>query len=174
MPSNIEIKAKLADFATTRRLVEAICDTPPETLTQRDTFFRCSSGRLKLRELGGGRSELIAYARVDIAGIKQSDYEVAPIADPEGMKRVLRAALGETAVVEKTRVLFLVGQTRIHLDRVTGLGDFLELEVVLAPGQSAADGEAIASDLMQQLEIPGTALLATAYADMLTGPCPPG
>ena len=167
MPCNIEIKARLADFAATRRLVEAICDAPPETLTQRDTFFRCSNGRLKLRELGNGRSELIAYARVDVAGIKQSDYEVTPIGDPEGTKRVLRTSLGETAVVEKTRLLFLVGQTRIHLDRVTGLGDFLELEVVLAPGQSAADGEAIASDLMQQLEIPGTALLASAYADML-------
>lgn len=171
MPSNIEIKARLADFAATRRLVEAIGDSPPEMLTQRDTFFRCSSGRLKLRELGSGACELIAYARVDVAGIKQSDYEVTPIADPESTKRVLRTALGETVVVEKTRLLFLIGQTRIHLDRVTGLGDFLELEVILAPGQTAAEGEAIASDLMQQLEIPGTALLAVAYADMLANPC---
>jgi len=174
MPSNIEIKARLADFDATRRLVEAICDAPPETLTQRDTFFRCSNGRLKLRELGSGRSELIAYARSDVAGIKQSDYEVTPIADPEATRRVLRAALGETVIVEKTRLLYLVGQTRIHLDRVTGLGAFLELEVVLAPGQSAAAGEAIASDLMQQLQIPDAALLATAYADMLTAPCASG
>ena len=37
-----------------------------------------------------------------------------------------------------------------RLLRVEGLGDFLELEVVLAPVQSAADGEVIAQGLLAQ------------------------
>jgi adenylate cyclase class IV len=48
-----------------------------------------------------------------------------------------------------------------------GLGDFLELEVVLRPGQSAAEGEAIATALMRQLGINAADLVEKAYADML-------
>ena len=168
MPSNVEINARLADLPRTRGLVAAISDTPPQTLRQRDTFFRCTTGRLKLREIGTGRAELIFYARPDVAGTKQSDYEVTAVTDSETLRVVLARALGVIQIVEKTRVLYLVGQTRVHLDTVDGLGDFLELEVVLRPGQNSAEGQAIAADLMQRFGIRDTDLCSTAYADMLS------
>lgn len=167
MPSNIEIKARLTDLQATQRLVEAIADGPPQTLQQTDTFFACTHGRLKLREIGDGSGELIAYQRADVADIKQSDYEISHVPDADALKEVLRRALGESVVVEKTRLLYLIGQTRVHLDRVTGLGDFLELEVVLAPGQSATAGQQVAASLLQQFQVERDDLLATAYADML-------
>jgi len=167
MPSNIEIKARLADLPRTRGLVAAISDTPPQTLRQRDTFFMCTTGRLKLREIGTGQAELIFYSRPDVTAAKQSDYEITPVVDPESLKSVLCRALGVTHVVEKTRVLYLVGQTRVHLDSVDGLGDFLELELVLRSDQSPAEGRAFAAELMQRLEITPADLLATAYADMV-------
>lgn len=167
MPRNIEIKARLADPAATRSLAAALSDTPPQTLRQRDTFFRCPHGRLKLREPAAGQAELIFYERPDVAIARQSDYEVTPVADPEALRSVLSRSLGVTQTVVKTRVLCLVGQTRVHLDEVDGLGDFLELEVVLEPGQAAADGAAVAADLMRRLGIRDTDLCATAYADMI-------
>jgi predicted adenylyl cyclase CyaB len=169
MPSNIEIKARVTDLKKIEVLMAALSDTPPKRLRQRDTFFRCEAGRLKLREMGAGESELIFYSRADVVGTKQSDYEIAPVTDAAKLKSVLKQALGETVVVvvEKTRLVSLIGQTRVHLDAVEGLGSFLELEVVLRDGQSPTEGHAIARDLMQQLGIQEADLIATAYADML-------
>ena len=167
MPSNVEIKARVADLPTVAVVVATMCDAPPQTLQQRDTFFRCAHGRLKLRELETGEGELIFYDRADVTGARQSDYEITPVVDAAALKTVLREALGATVVVEKTRVLYLVGQTRVHLDTVVGLGTFLELEVVLRPDQSPFEGHEIAADLMRRLGIRESDLLATAYADML-------
>jgi len=69
--------------------------------------------------------------------------------------------------VRKNRILFLVGRTRIHLDRIEGLGDFLELEVVLEEGERVEAGEAIARDLMQKLQILPDQLIEQAYIDLL-------
>jgi len=70
-------------------------------------------------------------------------------------------------VVEKTRTLYVTGQTRIHLDDVKGLGTFVELEVVLRDDQPEAEGHAVAAGLMQRLGIAAADLLDRSYADML-------
>lgn len=170
MPANIEIKARLADLPRTRALVATISDTPPQTLRQRDTFFQCVHGRLKLRELATGPAELIFYSRPDEAAARRSDYEITKVVNPDSLRDVLTRALGAGQIVEKTRVLYLVGQTRVHLDSVLGLGDFLELEVMLRPGQDAAEGRAIATDLMHRLGIRDSDLCSTSYADMIGTP----
>ncbi|HEK85562.1 MAG TPA: CYTH domain-containing protein, partial [Candidatus Aminicenantes bacterium] len=57
--------------------------------------------------------------------------------------------------------------TRLHLDQVEGLGDFLELEVVLHPGQTEAEGQAIAYELMEKLGLKQEDLIDRAYIDLL-------
>ena len=37
--------------------------------------------------------------------------------------------MGIKGDVKKTRYLYMVGQTRVHVDEVEGLGNFMELEV---------------------------------------------
>jgi adenylate cyclase class IV len=61
----------------------------------------------------------------------------------------------------------MAGQTRIHLDDVEGLGYFMELEVVMRKGQSDAEGQAIAEQLMEKLDIESGDLLDVAYMDMI-------
>jgi predicted adenylyl cyclase CyaB len=173
MPSNIEIKARVPDLAAIRGRVEAIADGPVEILDQEDIFFSVPAGsaatddRLKLRILGPGQGELILYQRADIAGPKASSYCLAPTSEPAVLREILTRILPTRAVVRKRRCLYHLGQTRIHLDQVEGLGEFVELEVVLSAGQTAEAGVAIAWELMQRLDIAESQLVKQAYVDLL-------
>jgi adenylate cyclase class IV len=167
MPRNIEIKARIDSVEALLPQAQTLADDPLQVIEQDDTFFACSIGRLKLRDFGDGRGELIHYQRADTAGPKLSDYVRAETEDPAALREALARAQGVIGRVRKTRWLLLTDQTRIHLDRVEGLGDFLELEVVLREGQSEAEGEAIAGALLAQLGVAPSQRLAGAYLDLL-------
>lgn len=166
MARNVEVKARVSDWDGVSARAERLWG-PPKTLLQRDVFFRAPKGRLKLRIQEPGPSYLVFYERPDAAGPKTSDWKAADVADPAAARGLLAAALGERKTVAKTRLLFMAGRTRVHLDDVEGLGRFLELEVVLSEGEDAAAGEAEARALLAALAVPGDALLAGAYADLL-------
>jgi predicted adenylyl cyclase CyaB len=167
MPSNIEIKARLRDFDEIRRRAKELSDTSVEVIPQEDTFFNTSQGRLKLRVISQDQGQLIYYTRPDQEGPKRSDYHISLTSDPENLKRVLELAFGIRGVVRKTRYLYQVGQTRVHLDDVEGLGQFMELEVVLREGQSDAEGQSIAEGLIAVLGVERGDLLEGAYMDLL-------
>ncbi len=169
MATNIEIKARVEDLDGLRELVEKLSDTPCVTLLQEDTFFRAPRGRLKLRVLAPDSGQLIYYEREDSSGPRRSYYLVSATADPDALKAVLAAALGIRGVVHKRRLLYQVGNTRIHLDEVEDLGTFVELEVVLGPGQSEGQGEVAAVELMAKLGIEDSNLVEVAYIDLLEG-----
>jgi predicted adenylyl cyclase CyaB len=92
---------------------------------------------------------------------------IAPVGSPEKLASLLAVAFGAWQTVVKTRMLFQVGQTRIHLDTVAGLGSFVELEVVLRNGQSVEEGHRIARELCAKLAIREEDLVDCAYADLL-------
>eukprot|EP00095_Tigriopus_kingsejongensis_P005709 maker-scaffold459_size165548-snap-gene-0.24 protein:Tk05709 transcript:maker-scaffold459_size165548-snap-gene-0.24-mRNA-1 annotation:"PREDICTED: uncharacterized protein MJ0240-like" len=167
MPRNVEIKASVANLDDFRAKVAALSNFPVKFARQRDTFFNCQEGRLKLRFLEEEESQLIFYQRLDQGGPKLSQYHLAPTALPDELETVLGAAYGIKGKVIKTRYLYLVGQTRVHCDTVEGLGDFIELEVVLRDDQTPEDGELVANDLMANLGITTDQLIYCSYMDML-------
>jgi adenylate cyclase class IV len=136
-------------------------------IRQEDFFFHCSNGRLKLRVLSPSAGELIFYQRPDAPGPKTSRYWVSRTAEPSALLDVLTRSHGVRAVVRKTRRLFVVDRTRIHLDSVDELGHFLELEVMLNDSEGASAGEASARSLMMTLGVDDSALVAGAYVDLL-------
>ena len=169
MGRNVEIKARLTQsaFERIKSLANDLRTEPHEVLQQRDTFFNASRDRLKLREFSDGSAELISYARTDQDAPKASQYIRTPISQPKTFCEAMASTVGIRGVVIKRRDLFLVGQTRIHLDQVEGLGLFLELEVVLTEHQSPDEGVEVANSLIDQLGIDADWLISNAYIDLL-------
>jgi predicted adenylyl cyclase CyaB len=167
MPRNIEIKARVENIDDWFAKVRTEADSGPSQILQDDTFFNCENGRLKLREFSATEGELIFYRRQDCAEPKESSYWLAPIGAPGLLREVLTLAFGQVGRVQKTRNLFLIGRTRIHLDRVERLGDFIELEAVLNEGEAAEAGMRVATELLRKLGISSQSLVAGAYIDLL-------
>ncbi|MBD3219955.1 CYTH domain-containing protein [bacterium] len=167
MPRNVEIKARVDDPAAVASMATGLAGSGPEVIRQHDTFYAARRGRLKLRRLEGGRGELIAYDRPDGTGPRTSDYHLYRTERHEELGGVLAAGLTAIGDVRKTRRLWHVGRTRVHLDAVEGLGDFLELEVVLAAGEGVEAGRREAEELMDRLGIDKSRLISGAYVDLL-------
>lgn len=167
MARNVEIKARVETMEALEAEVPGIADEGPVEIVQDDTFFNCGNGRLKLRAFSESRGELIFYRRPDRAGPKESFYVISETAQPVSLREVLTLAYGEAGRVKKRRTLYMTGRTRIHLDRVEGLGDFLELEVVLSEGDSTEAGMEIAYQLMERLGVEPDQLIEGAYVDLI-------
>jgi adenylate cyclase, class 2 len=164
---NLEVKAIDPDPPGTLEAALELGAEDQGVLHQRDTYFHAVQGRLKLREAPPQPAELISYARADMAGPKVSHYRVVPVADHMALTDALRETLGVRVVVEKARRLLLWRNVRIHLDRVAGLGDFVELEAVAtSPGGLEVERDRV-EDLRDALGIADERLVARGYADLL-------
>jgi adenylate cyclase class IV len=134
-------------------------------LQQRDQFYGVSKGRLKLRTIAGVRGELVAYDRQDTAGARTSDYGLSPTGDAALLDEVLGRALERTGLLEKTRHLLILRNTRIHLDDVVGLGRFVELETVIQD-QSESDAVAEHDQVITVLGLGAAERIAVGYMDL--------
>lgn len=164
---NIEIKAPLPDRGRVEAALVALGAREVWTQHQRDTFFRVEEGLLKMREQDG-RAELIAYRRsTDSTDPRPSDYHRRPLDDAAAWQTLLAHVHPVESVVEKDRTLWLFENTRIHLDRVEGLGDFLELETVL-DGIDEESGRVENDLVIEKLALQRDTFLAVPYKTLLT------
>lgn len=112
-------------------------------------------------------AKLVQYNRPDITGPKLSEFNILETDNPKMLHKILEESVGILGEVKKERWLFLYEQTRIHLDKVDGLGTFLEFEVCLRPSQTIEDGKIIADKLTELFQICPKDLMAGAYLDEL-------
>jgi predicted adenylyl cyclase CyaB len=165
---NIEIKARLHDRRNVETRLEALGARRLWTHRQQDTFFAVPTGWLKLREVEGRPAEVISYRRpTSHAGPRASDFDVILVEDGAAWMRLLARVLAVDKVVAKERTLWIYEHTRIHLDRVDSLGEFLELETVVEEiTQEAARAET--QRLVATLGIQERDLVAVPYRDLLS------
>lgn len=164
---NIEIKAVCRDHDAVRRYLKSHHAEFRGEDHQIDTYFRVPWGRLKLRE-GVIENALIHYARVDDAGPKRSDVTLHPVTEPATLKAALTAALGVDVVVDKRREIWFIDNVKFHLDRVEGLGSFLEIEAIdIDGGIGVAALQQQCRQHMAGLGICSGDLLERSYSDMV-------
>jgi adenylate cyclase, class 2 len=168
---NIEIKAKYTNHDKARQLCEDLGAACLGTMRQIDTYFRVQKGRLKLREKDVGTAELIAYVRPDQENPKCSEFVVIDVDSPTAVKEIFSTLLGVETVVEKSRTIYVLGSTRIHIDEVDGMGRFLEIEVLCGSGDDAAIQAATirARELMEAFEIFPKDLIPGSYRELRLG-----
>ncbi len=172
---NLEIKVcvETAEYvAIASRLDQLVCQ-PLVTMIQVDRYYEVAQGRLKLREIGDSgsgisRAELIAYRRPMEHGSRWSDYVVAPVtlSSIEALREALAATHTDAGTVEKDRTVGIIGNTRVHLDTVHGVGQFVELETVIA-GQSEAAARAEHEQVIATLGLDTSRAIAGSYQDMI-------
>ena len=125
-------------------------------------------GPLKLRQ-GNIENALIFFKRGEVKGFKKSEVEIFPInSDSAALQRILSQTHEVIKVVEKFRKIFFIANVKFHIDRVVGLGSFVEIEAIDNKGlisENTLRQQCI--DFCKILGLDDTKFIDKSYSDML-------
>lgn len=180
MERNVEIKCTLTNREKTESLLKNLLiqkygESNCQTYFQKDTFYYSQKGRLKIREFSYKNDpELIHYHRLDTPESKLSSFHKMKIMDTVSMKKILEESNGSIGIIGNKRTLYMYDKTRIHLDSVEDLGEYLEIEVQLEGLEKTIDyakliedGKKLISFLIEKLEIQNEKFIDCSYFDLL-------
>ena len=166
MAKNLEFKVRCESLDTLLPKLADLKATHRGTIHQVDTYFHNPKGRLKLRETDElDEGWLIYYERPNALESRYSIYQLSEIAEPTALKELLTAALGIKTIVKKQRSLWMYKNTRIHLDIVADLGEFVELETVFQ-GQSETEAVKEHQHVKTTLNLNAAEPIAISYSEL--------
>jgi adenylate cyclase class IV len=163
--NNVELKAELRDLPIARATCKAIGASFILAFDQTDTYFRIPHGRLKKRETQDEPAEYIFYERPNRAGPKLSQFTI--YTEEAALERFGREPLPVWVTVKKHRELWMRGNVRIHLDKVEGLGTFLEFEALVSRDHSIVQCQEAVADLRARFQPVLGELIDCGYSDLL-------
>jgi adenylate cyclase class 2 len=156
----IEIKAACDDLRAVEKRLSELGGTFCGEVEQADLYlahpcrdFAATDEALRLRSSGG--STTLHYKGPKLDRISKSREELyVEVPDPPTMSLLLeRLGFRPVAEVRKTRRTYQVGKVEVALDRVAGLGGFVELEVQDSPLE---EGREMLFDLLKKLDLERT------------------
>ena len=160
---NLEIKVALADKESMLEAIKKLGADYQYTMRQQDYYFSVGERKQKLRVIDGSEFQLVTYHRIETQGRKDSQYAIERMS-AQAAADLLKSRKA-VRMINKTRELWLYAHTRIHVDCVDGLGDFLELETVLAeisPEEGTHEFHAVVAGL----GIDAGNSIAASYSDL--------
>lgn len=164
---NIEIKARCPDPGMIRNILSQRHAIFKGEDHQIDTYFICQHGRLKLRE-GNIEHHLIHYHREDKIGPKKSIVTLYRPEPDSTLKEILTHALGILVIVDKKREIYFIDNVKFHIDQITGLGSFVEIEAIDATGKIGTEKlQKQCEEYVALFQIRPTDLIDCSYSDML-------
>lgn len=189
MATNLEFKAHCQSFESLYSRLADLKATHRETVHQTDTYFPVTQvkdasiletckPRLKLREITEARDHgvtpadetdeawLIYYERPNQSESRYSQYQLSKVSDPSTLKALLTVALGVETIVQKQREVWMFKNTRIHLDTVADLGEFIELETVFQ-GQTETEVVNEHQRVKTILRLDTADPIAISYSDLI-------
>jgi len=165
MPTNLELKIRVTSHQSFKKILEQIGAENKGMLKQTDVYYSIPNGLLKLR-IENGNESLIFYNRNENNKNRWSDFEVLQFANAKGEK-FFNNLFDVEVIVKKKRELFYYDNTRIHLDTVKYLGNFLELETLVINGK--VDAKKRFEKIIGLLKLNESKQIRKSYRDLLMG-----
>lgn len=165
MPKNLELKAYISSVSDALCAARHLNAKAKGILQQRDIYYNVPRGRLKLRIINNRHAELIFYNRLNKKGSRYSDYFLLPVSNAKLTNELCTSAFGQKVVVKKKRRLFIYKNSRIHIDTLSGLGTFIEFEVLVNRGKQQA--QKLLQLLAAEFCIKHADTIAVSYSDMM-------
>ncbi len=164
MSANLEIKIRLDEFERILDLLKKSNARFSGILTQKDVYYNVEEFLLKLR-IEDGKNYLIKYKRDESGKDRFSHYNILSLSG-EKVDDYLSEIFNIEAVVEKKRTVFIIDNTRIHLDEVKNLGKFIELETVVTANYEDAKSEF--ETVMKILELDRKKQILNSYKNLIS------
>lgn len=167
MHINIEFKARCNDVDRVRAFLEKEGAEYKGKDHQIDIYFNVPRGRLKLRK-GKIESFLIGYEREDYLDAKQSNVILFKTDPESSLQEVLTTTLGIKVIIDKERDIYFIGNVKFHIDEVSELGTFIEVEAIDYDGNIGKEKLQEQCDLYKKLlGVQDSDLIAKSYSDLL-------